>query len=165
MNMLENLVSARDQLNRTLTFFPRVDTKASVVFAVDTSLLAVLATRAFPLAHLRWELIPVGVTLVLLTISFWHLYKEAFPALDGGQESLLYFREIAKRTEGKYVDAWLRMTEEDYLKDLLGQVWRNSEILRQKFDHMKSAFIALALAIVPWMISLALLSLKANGAQ
>lgn len=162
MNALESITAAKDQLNRTLTFFPRIDAKASVVFAVDTSLLAVLATRGVLLAQLRWEWIPIVLTLTLLAVSFWHLYKEAFPLLEGGQESLLYFQEISKRTETNYIEAWKKMTEDEYLKDLTGQVWRNSEILQQKYDHMKWAFCSLALSIVPWIVSLVLLSLKAN---
>jgi hypothetical protein len=154
----EQTGAARDQLNRTLGFFARVDGKASVVLGVDTAMLAVLATRTSSYALLRWEWIAVGLTLVPLAFSFWQLYREAFPSLDGGEQSLLYFREIAKRDERKYIEAWQRMTDDEYLKDLLRQTWRNSEILKQKFDHMKLAFYGLALAIVPWMISLALLS-------
>ena len=161
MKQLDSISAARDQLNRTLTFFPRVDSKASVVLGVDTGFAAVLATRAFPYANLRWEWIPLGLTLFLLGTSFWHLYREAFPALDGGHDSLLYFREIAKRTETKYIDAWKDFTDEEYLNDLLGQIWRNSAILTQKFHHMKWAFYSLALAIVPWIISLVVLTFRA----
>ena len=103
---MEKISAARDQLNRTLTFFPRVDSKASVIFGINTGFLAVLATRSAIYSQLRLEWIPVGLTLLLLGISFWHLYKEAFPSLKGGQESLLYFNEIAKRTEAKYVETW-----------------------------------------------------------
>jgi hypothetical protein len=152
--------AARDQLNRTLTFFGRVDSKASVIFGINAGLLAVLATRAFPYNALRWEIMPIGATLVLLGVSFWHLYAEAFPALDGGENSLLYFREVAKRTEATYIDAWKETTDEQYLSDVLGQVWRNSVILSQKFNHVKWAFNSLALAIVPWLVSLAILSLR-----
>jgi len=162
MKQSDSIAAARDQLNRTLTFFPRVDAKASLIFGVDTALMAVLATRVFPYASLRWEWIPGGLTVFLLGVSFWHLYREAFPVLDGGHDSLLYFREISKRTEAKYIEGWKDLSDEDYLKDLLGQIWRNSAILTQKFDHMKWAFYALALAIVPWIISLVVLTLRAS---
>ena len=98
--------------------------------------------------------------MLLLGISFWHLYKEAFPSLEGGQESLLYFNEIAKRTEAKYIERWKSLEESEYLADLLGQVWRNSEILKQKFEHVKWAFYSLALAIVPWLVALAMLTMR-----
>ena len=89
MTSMEKISAARDQLNRTLTFFPRVDSKASLIFGINTGLLAVLATRSAIYTQLRFEWIPIGLTLLLLGISFWHLYKEAFPSLKGGQEYLL----------------------------------------------------------------------------
>ena len=160
MTSMEKISAARDQLNRTLTFFPRVDSKASLVFGINTGLLAVLATRSAIYTQLRFEWIPIGLTLLLLGISFGHLYKEAFPSLKGGQESLLYFNEIAKRTEAKYIETWKSLEESEYLADLLGQVWRNSEILKQKFEHVKWAFYALALALVPWLVALAMLTMR-----
>ena len=163
MDVLERINAARDQLNRTLTFFPRVDSKASVIFGVNAGLLAVLATRDLPYSELRWEWAPVGTTLLFLGVSFWHLYREAFPYLDGGQESLLYFREISKRTEAKYIEAWSQMTNEDHLNDILSQTWRNSEILKQKFDHLKRAFYSLALAIVPWIVAVAVLTFRVKA--
>jgi len=113
-----------------------------------------LATRALPYTHLRWELIPVTATLLLIALSVWHLYQEAFPALDGGEDSLVYFRPIAGRTETNFRDAWLKQADEQHLSDLLGQIWRNSVILKKKFDHIRWAFIFLACALLPWAISL-----------
>jgi Family of unknown function (DUF5706) len=158
MALTDPLAAARDQLNRTLTFFPRVDGKASVILAVDTSMLAVLATRSWPALHFGWHLLPLGLALLALGVSFWHLYREAFPQLEGGQQSLLYFREIANLTESRYLEAWKASSDEQNLNDLLGQTWRNSQILRSKFDHLKQAYIALACATPPWAVTLVLLS-------
>jgi len=160
MSPTDRVSAARDQLIHTVSFFSRLDAKASLVLAIDTSMLALLATRAFPYTQLRWEVIPVSVTLLCLGISLWNLYKQGFPSLDGGQRSLLYFREIATRTEANYIEEWKGMGDDAYLRDLLGQVWRNSQILRAKYDHLKWAFVFLASAIIPWFVSLAMLSWK-----
>jgi hypothetical protein len=88
-----------------------------------------------------------------------HLYRGAFPSLKGGEESLIYFREITKKREQPFNDAFIAQTETAYLKDLLGQVWRNSQILTTKFDHISAAFNWMALAIVPWVGSLVLLTI------
>ena len=45
MDQRDLLGSARDQLDRVLGFFPRVDAKASVVLAVDTGMLAFLVAH------------------------------------------------------------------------------------------------------------------------
>jgi len=96
---------------------------------------------------------------VLLGISLCRLYLGAFPSLKGGEESLIYFREIAKKREQPFIDAFIAQTEEAYVKDLLGQVWRNSQILKMKFDHLTSAFNFMAMAIVPWLGSLVWLTI------
>jgi hypothetical protein len=157
MDTSNRVAAARDQLNRTLSFFPRVDAKASVVLAVDTSMLALLATRAFPHANMGWAWIPAVLALICLGASLWNVYKEGFPSLGGGEESLLYFREIAKRTEASYVVAWTQLDDEQYTRDLLGQVWRNSVILRQKFNHVRLALVWLSLGIPVWLGALGLL--------
>src|SRR5437879_6504356 len=135
------LQSARDQLARVLGFFSRVDAKASVVLAVDTGMLAFLVARMPTPSSLTWSAIAVsGGTAALLGISLWFLYKGAFPSLKGGAASLIYFREIAGRTEAKYIEEFSTQSSSDYVRDLLGQVWRNSEILKEKFDYLKIAF-------------------------
>lgn len=158
----ENLAGAsKDQLNLVLSFFSRVDSKASVVLAVDTGMVGYLATHLpAPRTLASWELIPPSLAFLLSALSYWHLYKGAFPTLEGGNLSLIYFREIAKRTESKFIDEFIAQSETAYNKDMLGQVWRNSEILKQKFDHMKWSFIFLACSAVPWSIALALSAVR-----
>jgi hypothetical protein len=94
----------------------------------------------------------------MIATSLWFLYRVAFPALDGGHESLIYFREIAKRTESNFIDAFTAQDEVSRVKDLLGQAWRNSCILTAKFDSLKWAFISAALAIIPWAIAVGMFS-------
>src|SRR5712671_2757203 len=118
---------AKDQLNLVLSFFARVDSKASVVLAVDTAMLGYLAAK---LPQLKWPLswlmlIPFAA-FVLIFLSIWYLYKTAFPNLEGGNSSLIYFREIAARTETRFIDQFSAQQETDYAKDVLGQAWRNA---------------------------------------
>ena len=151
--------AAAAQLDRVLAFFPRADAKGSVLLAVDTGMLAVLASNAPPSSSFDWILLLTLLPVALLGISLYHLYKGAFPSLDGGHDSLIYFREISKRTESRFIDAFIAQPDETYLKDLLSQVWRNSEILKQKFNHIGAAFNWTALAILPWLGSLVLLAI------
>jgi hypothetical protein len=145
---------AKDNLNRVLGFFPRVDFISSIVLAIDVSALAVLASNAPPLKELdRWSVVALG-SVILIGFSLYHLYKGAFPRLQGGPLSLIYFREIASRREEEFIKAFVEQEGEFYLNDLLRQIWRNSEILTQKFDHLKYSFMFLAYAITPWLISI-----------
>ena len=97
MTQPDKIAAARDQLNRTLAFFPRVDTKASVLLAVDTSMLAFLTSKAAPSVSVSWLLLPIAIAACLLAFGLWHLYREAFPALDGGEELTIgqQFRSLA----------------------------------------------------------------------
>ena len=149
---------ARDQLNRVLGFFPRVDAKISVLLSVAIAMLALLASKA-PLKELQWNSRPALVAilaLALIALSLLLLYQASFPRLAGGQRSLLYFREIAKRKETAFIAEFSEQSEEAYLKDMLAQVWRNSEILKQKYDYIKYSFIVLLCALPPWLIALAM---------
>jgi hypothetical protein len=163
----ENLYPAsKDLLNLVLSFFSRVDAKLSVVLAVDTAMLAVLAADAPPVkAFSVLIIIFASITILLLGMSIIFLYRGSFPSLKGGHASLIYFREIAGRTEHKFIEQFKAQTEEQVVGDLLGQVWRNSEILKIKFDSLKVAFTLLALAIIPWLVSLALFATFNNPAK
>jgi hypothetical protein len=152
---------SKDQLNLVLSFFPRVDAKSSVVLAVNTGMVGYLAAHLpSPITLAPWELIPPSISFLLSALSYWHLYKGAFPKLEGGNLSLVYFQEIAKRTEAKFIDEFVKQSEQEYAKDLLGQAWRNAEILKQKFSHLKWAFVFLAWSVLPWAIALGVFAMR-----
>jgi len=150
--------SAREQLDRVLSFFPRVDALSSVVLGVDVGMLALLANSILPPKTFDWRIVFAAAAIVLIGLSLIHLYKGSFPRLDGGWHSLIYFREIAQRNEADFIKEFSAQRDEDYTNDLLSQVWRNSEILTQKFDHLKRAFYFLAWAVIPWAVALAVFS-------
>jgi Family of unknown function (DUF5706) len=157
---------ARDQLSLVLSFFPRVDAKASALLAINTGMLAVLASNAPPVLTMSvFSCVLAGVTVAMIGVSFWFLYRVAFPILHGGHQSLIYFREIARRTESNFVDEFGAQQEGARIKDLLGQVWRNSCILTSKFDSLRWAFILMALAIVPWVTAVSLFSSQHPGVR
>jgi hypothetical protein len=157
---------ARDQLALVLSFFPRVDAKASAILAINTGMLAVLASNAPPLLTLSvFSYILVGITVAMIAGSLWFLYRVAFPVLHGGHQSLIYFREIARRTESNFIDEFAGQAEGARIKDLLGQVWRNSCILTSKFDSLRWAFTLMALAIIPWVTAVSLFSSQHPGVR
>jgi len=80
-------------------------------------------------------------TTVLIAVSYLFLYKGGFPDVKGGNASLIYFSEICKRTESKFINEYCEATQEALRSDVLGQVWRNSEILTEKYRCLKVAFI------------------------
>lgn len=145
---------AKDQLGLVLSFFPRVDSKISLLVGIDIAMLAYLASKTPPFSSWEAKLLFALIPVILLSVSLWHLYLASFPQLEGGRDSLVYFREIATRAEGKYLEDFKKQTPEFHVNDLLGQVWRNSQILKEKFHHLKLAFQLLGWAILPWLVTL-----------
>jgi len=161
MEQKAQLSTGHDELALVLSFFSRVDAKASVVLAVDTGMIGYLSSHLPSLGSVCWwELIAPACTVAFLFCSYWFLYKGAFPRLKGGEGSLVYFREIAGKTETKFVDEFMSQPEEAYIKDVLGQAWRNSRILKEKFNDLRCAFIFMAIAVLPWTVSLADFALR-----
>jgi hypothetical protein len=147
---------ASKQLDRILGFFPRVEAKASFLFAMNAGLLTLLAINLRLEDFQVWFVVlPAVVALLLIVASLYFVYQCSFPHLKGGADSLIYFREIAKKTEANFIKDFLAQDEDSHARDLLGQVWRNSEILKIKFDALKTAFILTAVALIPWIAFLA----------
>jgi hypothetical protein len=155
MDQKRKLEVATKQLDRVLTFFPRVETKASFLFGMNTAVLGAMAVNLRISDFYIWYfVVPAALAFFCIVGSLYFVYHCMFPHLKGGARSLIYFREIAARTEADYVDEFLKQDDEKHARDLLGQVWRNSEILKIKFDSMRIAFILIILALIPWTIFL-----------
>lgn len=153
----KQLAAARDQLNLVLNFFSRVDTKLSVVLGIDLGMAGLLVSKT-PTDAQVWPgaWVVVGIFATLLAISLFHLYRGSFPNINGGQGSLVFFREVARRTETEYCEAFRLLDATTLSDDLLRQVWRNSAILGEKFNHLRWSYIYMASAIMPWLFALGL---------
>lgn len=149
---------AKDHLNLVLSFFPRVDGSIAVLVGLEVAMLGYLAPRvpnsAAWLAAQWVGVLSLFAAVASLTFSFAMLFRAAFPRLDGGYGSLVYFREIAKRPAAQFSEEYNAVRAPELLQDLIGQIWRNSEILTMKYDRLKIAFIWLAVAIPFWLVAL-----------
>lgn len=152
------------QLDRVLSFFARVEAKASFLFAIDTGLLALIAVNLRMTDFGLWlVMLPALIAVLLVIGSLWFIYQCHFPKLDGGGGSLIYFVEIAKRTEARFITECEGLDDAALTKDYLGQTWRNAQILATKFSHVKMAFTLTGLALLPWFLFLVAASV--TGAQ
>jgi len=150
--------AALEQLKLVLGFFPRTETMIATVLGVDLGMMAILVSH-LPPVHAMTPLTSMAlIPAILCAGSLVDLYRAAFPRLDGGRASLVYFGEIADRTEAAFVAAFLEQKDGAYARDLLEQTWRNSQILTTKYRSLKKSFHWLAAAVFPWIIVLAILS-------
>lgn len=151
-----DLQTATSQLDRVLGFFPRVEGKAAFLFAFDTAALAFMAVNVHRGDITIWYIAIPG--LAASTMQFASIYfvcRCFFPSLSGGSASLFYFREIARRTETTFIEEFTSRNDEQLTRDVLGQVWRNAQIVTVKFGAVKTAFILSAVSIPPMTVFLA----------
>lgn len=159
--MTEQLEIAEHQLDRTHAFFPRIDAKFAGLLALVCGQVAVLALNLRPDDFRLWYIDTLsslfGIAIIVTGVQ---LFMCAAPHLKGGGgRSLYYFGTIAQRTEADFIKAFRAETDADRLDDALAQVWRNSEIVAAKFNHLKWATILSVLAAAPWAVTLLSLSL------
>lgn len=158
MSEEKRLEAATNQLDLVMGFFPRADTKLSVVLGIDLGMLAVVTSRLPRMDDLTISMYGAGGAFLLaLAFSFYHLWNGAFPHLAGGTNSLVYFRSIAGMSESNYRLGYTELSPGDLAEDMLGQVWRNSKILDSKFSSLCYAYRATLLAVPFWLLLLYLL--------
>lgn len=155
---------ATNQLQLVLGFFSRVESRLALLLGVDLSMLALLASTAPPAAKLDSRALLALLPALFILASLYHIWHGFFPQLEGGKlddrggQSLVFFGTIAKRKEAAFVQEFRGQSEDTYIRDVLGQVWRNADILSQKFEHLKSGFLWMLVAVVPWIVVLAVFS-------
>lgn len=152
-----DLKDSREQLALVLGFFAKIDARLSTVLAIDTGMLGVLSASFPPASNFRWWLaIAPAVVIMLLALSYIFLYRSGFPDLKGGEGSSVYFAEIAKQTEANFVNRYISQSNDDLRHDVLAQVWRNSEIVLDKYKYLRASFLCMTAAVPAWIASLAL---------
>lgn len=150
---------AISQFDRLQGFYPRVEGKASFLFAVNIGMAAILAANLPIKKFLTHDAIPAWVSLGLLAISTYRLFGAFFPHLKGARDAgLIYFGDIADMTSEEYIQCMKNYTDAEIERDALCQVWRNSEILKKKYDRVKFAFQSTGLALIPWLFFLSVIA-------
>ena len=89
---------SKDQLNRSLTFLSRIDSQSSILLTINIAMLGFLSGNTPAIQSFNASMVVcAAVPLFLIGASLWNLYRGSFPQLEGGHDSLIYFREIAKK--------------------------------------------------------------------
>lgn len=158
---MKDLQVIEAQLTRVLSFFPRVDTKVAGLFTVNSALLTISALNVEAGDLARWYIAIPGAFLIIgLIASFTFLYKCNFPELEGGQGSLVYFAAIKGRTESTYKAEFEAVSDADYRADMLGQIWRNSHILADKYKAIAIAIRLTLATLLPFTVFLVMTAIE-----
>jgi hypothetical protein len=165
MNNDDRITAAEENLTRQLDWHSRFDSRALLVLGIDTGMLGYLASILPEAAQWSgWSITAFAITAILLAGSLTSLFVSNRPDTVAPAGSALFFGTIASMSCKDFHQKWLALTGEAYLADVNEQVHRNAEIICNKFKHLKYAMRFLFLAIIPWVITVALLhAARANN--
>jgi Family of unknown function (DUF5706) len=146
---------ASEQLNRVLDFFARTEVKTSALFAVNLGMLGIAAlnTTWTDIGN-PYVIVNGTIFLILMSISFWYEYWTLIPELRYDSNSLIYFGHIAALSCEDYLTQLGKIDQDQYIEEILKQVWRNSQILSKKFIYIRRSFLATAALLPIWLIYL-----------
>lgn len=149
---------AEKNLTRQIDWIGKFDVKANLLIAIYMAMLSYLFS-VLPRLHLfnTGLTISTVLTIGLLSIGIACLFRALVPNVkisEGGPSSFIFFGTIPLKPAEQFVKSFSELNEDTYLTDLLWQVYRNAQILGQKFSNLKTAYIFLAIATVPWLFSI-----------
>ena len=139
-------------LNLQLEWVKTADSKVAPLFALNIAMLGLLAALVKLLP--AWTIATAifsSITVILLAMSMLFLVLTMFPRLIGPKESNIFFGGIAKQSEEKYLLDMSSISDTEYQKDILSQVYRNAEIANSKYANLKLAFIFTFASTIPWL--------------
>lgn len=151
---------ALDTLDRTIGFINNCDNKTSIILGINGVMITILLSNegVIELKNIMKSAITEGtvfsaIYLIILFLALAKLFYGIFKLLmvlfantdcgDINQEDLecdskIFFGSICKNSEFKqYKEKLLNLTEEDYMNDIISQIYINSVICNKKFDNYK----------------------------
>ncbi|MEI7847120.1 MAG: Pycsar system effector family protein [Chloroflexota bacterium] len=159
MNKKEYYLAVLNRIDGMLSF---AETKISFMLAYMGVLLATLGSQADGIKSLLQStnrgvitttLILLALIIVLLFCELYYLSKVLFPRLKFSKRtSMVYFSDISKLPEDKYLESMKKMKEEEIEVDLLSQIHAISYVTNEKFENIQIATYFLGCLTVLWLI-------------
>lgn len=158
MTATERLNHVRWTLERQLTWIAAADAKVGVVVTLHVAMLGGLgAAYTAATAKSAWVNGMAGMYALLALASLVCAAMALWPRTDGPKSSMVYFGCIAKGRCEDYVEAFEKISDVDFLKDLAEQVHRNSEIAQKKISFVGTAMKVAFGGALFWVVAVALL--------
>lgn len=159
MESKERITLLEANLARQLQWIAWSDTKSAFIFSVTAAMVGLLAA-ASPTGIGTWttpQAVSASFTVAAAAAAFIFLSLATFPRTDGPKGSLVYCGGVARRDQAQFGDEILKVSIEQYAKDLAAQCHRNAVIACEKFKWIQRAMISLYLAVAPWAVAVWLL--------
>lgn len=166
---------AFDILDRTIGFINNCDTKTSIVLGIYGIIVAVLFTnegllklKTIIIASMGKGMvygilyvIPLMFVVGIFIFGICKLFYVLFPKIDCKDlkqedldlDSKLYFGDIAKNSSYKqYKEKLLNCDDDEYINDIISQIYLNSFICNKKFMNYKKGFKVSFIGLILFII-------------
>lgn len=152
MEQANNIERAKLVLQFNLDWISRYDTRIALLAGIQIAMLGLLAKSGAAIISWGWiSGFTFGTAFLAISYGLILVYLSQYPKTESQNSSLIYFGTIAPLKINNYKEKFLEVSENEYLDDLLSQVYINSIILSKKFDNLKSSLRLLAISIPPWL--------------
>ena len=147
---------AEKSLSQMMEWIGRHDSRSAGLTAITMAMMGALSTAAPPVK--QWTpLFMAAMALCAGCFGFvlYQIMRGVIPRIrTSNKPSMSFFGTVAHMPQAEFVQRFTTMTEDDYLEDVLGQVYVNARILRSKFRCLKRGQIGLIVAGAPWVWAL-----------
>lgn len=151
-------------LERQLTWIGAADAKATLVFAVDSGMLAVLAS-VLPRPG-SWSVL-TGIlacfAAACLIGSVTCVVAANWPRLLGPKGSVVYFGGICSIEEEQYTERIRSVATGDLVEDYARQCHRNATIAHAKYVWVQRASAVMCASLPAWLVAIWLLYAAKSG--
>lgn len=148
---------AEKSLAQMIDWIGRHDSRSAGLMGITVAMMGALSA-ATP-AVKQWN----GLFMVALALAsagfcmvLYQLMRGQIPRMRTGKPSLSFFGSVAAMPQDEFRERFIKMTEEEYLDDILNQCYVNARILRSKFRCLKRGLIALLITALPWTWAISL---------
>lgn len=158
----DRLTTAQWILERNLAWIAAADAKVAIIVTINVAMLGGLAgTFGWSDAHRSYWAYGACIMAAILSGSGVFCAAMAmFPRTDGPKLSLLFSVPVAGMTLPDYQEALKIRSDEQLLEDWSGQVHRNAEIAKRKFEWVRGAMIWSFLGVPAWVVAIGVMLSK-----
>lgn len=158
----DRLTTAQWILERNLAWIAAADAKVAIIVTINVAMLGGLAgTFGWSDAHRSyWAYGACMMATILSGSGVFCAAMAMFPRTDGPKQSLLFSVPVAGMTLPDYQAALKDRSDEQLLEDWAGQVHRNAEIAKSKFEWVRAAMIWSFLGAPTWVIAIGVMLSK-----
>lgn len=135
----------------------RHDSRSAGLMGITVAMMGALSA-ATP-AVKQWNAIfifAMAITAIGFATVLYQLMRGQIPRMRTGKPSLSFFGTVAGMQQEEFRARFVKMSEEEYLDDVLNQCYVNARILRSKFRCLKRGLIGLLLTAIPWTWTISL---------